>query len=219
VYIAICATIAFAPVAAEAQSENQGRVEIASGVSWIGPATFDRIDATETTPSGGQRVVFSTRGALESSTGLTVRIGARLTSWIGVESALALNLTRLSTRISADVEQAAPVTAAEGVTQYLVEGGVVARLRRWRVGRWEPFAAAGAGYLRHLNEGKTLVQTGRSYYAGGGGHYALRRSDTGRIKSAGLRVDLRATILKDGVALDRTSHLVPTAGAGVFMLF
>ncbi len=216
---AICATGLLAPAVADAQPASQWRLEVSSGVGWFGAATFADVDATEATPAGGRRTVFRTRSALEASVGLAARVGVRLASWVHLESALAFNPTRLATRISADVEQAPNVTVSEAVTQYLIEGGVVADLGGWKAGRSEPFATAGAGYLRQLNEGQTLVQTGRSYYVGGGTHYLLKRGGTGRIKSAGVRAELRATILEDGVALDGARHVVPMVGAAIFVRF
>ncbi len=216
---AICATALLVPAVADAQPARESRLEFGSGVNWFGAATFADVDAKEATPAGGRRTVFRSRSALEASAGLVARIGVRLTSWAHMESALAFNPTHLVTRISGDVEQAASVAATETVTQYLIEGGLVARLSRWKAGRSEPFVAAGAGYLRQLNEGQTFVQTGRSYYVGGGTHYVLRRGGAGGIRSAGIRADVRATILQDGVALDRARHVIPTAGAVIFVRF
>lgn len=216
---AICATACSMPALAAAQSTGEERLEVSGGVGWFGAATFAEVAATEATPVGGRRTVFSTRSALEASAGVTARVGLRLTSRVSVESALALNSTHLATRVTADVEQVPSVTATESVTEYLIEGGLIARSSRWKFGRAEPFAVAGAGYLRQLNQGQTLVQTGRSYYVGGGTDYLLKQGGTGRIRSGGLRADLRATILEDGVTLDGARHVVPFLGAALFLRF
>ena len=213
------AVVLLAPTAALAQSTPNDRLEVGAGLGWFGPMRFAPVSATETSPGGGRRTLFTTNSEFETSPGVDVRIGVRLTSRLQVESSIALNAARLSTHISDDVESAADTTASQPVTQYLIEGGLVVHLSRWRSGRTAPFATAGVGYVRHVNDGQTLVETGRSFYVGGGAHYLLKSEGTGRLKSAGLRADIRATILENGVALDAAKHLAPFIGAGLFLRF
>lgn len=213
----ICAVAVLAAGATEAQPA-QGRVEVSGGAAWLGASKFAPVLAQETTPAGGRRTVFVSDTTLESSTGPAVRVGVRLMSSVRLETGIAVNQPALSTRITGDVEPGAVDTSAsETITQYAVEGGVVAGLRRRQTGRLIPFAAAGGAYLRQLHEGRTLVQTGRAYYVGGGAHYLLRQGGGGRIKSAGIRADLRATIMKDGVA--PADAVVPFLGAALFVRF
>lgn len=205
-----------APAAAQGRREH---LEIAPGLQWFGAMAFPPVNATQAAPGGVRRVVFRTESALASSAGVSVRVGVPVSRAIAFESTLSLHATTLSTTVRADSEGAASITATEPVTQYLFEGGVIVRPARWRHARFEPFVSAGAGYLRQLNEGQTLVETGRSWYAGGGTHYLLRRGGSGRIKSSGLRLDLRVSVLDGGVALDDGRHAVPVAGGSVFLRF
>ena len=207
------------PVALFAQSARDGRMEIGAGPGWFGPVYFAEVNSTEASPGGARKTIFRTNSELESSAGVDARIGIRLTARLQAESSLALNLTRLATHISGDFELAPNTTASEPVAQYLVEGGLVVHLARWRSGRVAPFTTAGVGYLRHVNDGRTLIETGRSYYVGGGAHYLLKSSGSGRLKSAGFRADIRATILEGGVAFDRAKHLAPFIGASLFARF
>jgi hypothetical protein len=83
-----------------------------------------------------------------------------------------------------------------------------------------PFATAGAGYLRQLHEGATLVQTGRTYHVGGGATIALLSRDRGQwLKQMGVRVDVGAEVRNGGVALDGRSHAEPTLTAGFYGRF
>ncbi len=214
-----CTVFAFLGTATlAAQPPPGGRVEVGTGFSWFGAVRFDPINATQAIPQGGRRVVFRTTSESESSAGPDVRIGFRLTPRLQVESVVARSSTRLSTHISGDVELAPDTTASESVTQYLIGGGVVLHLSPRRSGRLAPFASAGVGYLRQLNEGRTLIEVGRSFYIGAGTHYMLR-SGGSSLKSAGLRADVRALIVEGGVALDEARHVLPSLGASLFLRF
>lgn len=206
-------------LASSASAQTSERFDLGVGLLWVGTAQYPTIDATQMTPGGGSRVVFRTDSALESSVGLAVRIGARLNDVFTAEATLSRNKADLSTRVTADIEGVADTSASEPVIQFLIEGGVRARLRRWQTERLEPFLSGGGGYLRQLNDGQTLVQTGRSWYAGGGVIYGLKSGGTGWLKSSGLRFDARATLLEQGVALDDGRHLVPTFGGAFFVRF
>ena len=84
------------------------------------------------------------------------------------EGVVALNRTNLTTRVTADVEGATDTSAAEPVSQYAFEGGVLLQLAGGVRGKLAPFAAGGAAYLRQVHDGRTLVDDGHSFYAGGG---------------------------------------------------
>lgn len=211
------ASIAGTAPASTAQTPAD-RLEVAAGINWFGAADYPPVNGTQIAPGGTTRVVFRTESALAASAGLSVRIGVPIVPAVVVESTLSLNMTSLSTHVRDDVEGAPALTASEPVTQYLFEAGVRLGPAGWRRGRFEPFVAAGGGYLRQLNDGRTLVQTGASWYAGVGGHYFLKRR-AGRIKSSGLRLDARMSVLSDGVALDGGRHVVPVLGGAVFLRF
>jgi hypothetical protein len=204
-----------APAAAQT---GEGRVELGGGARWIGGIPFNRIDAAETSAGGGRLTLFASDTELDASPGVQAHIGVRLTSVLQVEGGVAYNSTNLTTRISSDVEGIPDVSVSSAVGQYLVEAGLTATLSRWRTGRFAPFASAGAGYLRQLHEGRTLIETGRSYYAGGGVTLLLT-SGGGRLKATGLRVDVRATFLQDGVAIEDGTQTVPSVGASLFVRF
>jgi opacity protein-like surface antigen len=206
------------PAMASAQQPREARVEVDGGLHWSGPITFAGVNANEISFGGAPRTVFESSSTLEASAGVEARIGVRLTSILQVESAIALGRTHLATHITADNE-AADATITEPVTQYLFEAGLLARLGRWRVGRVSPFAAAGVGYGRQLHDGQTFVETGQSSYVGGGLHYLLKTEGKRHLKSAGIRAEVRGTLVRDGLTLDGATHLMPVLGATLFFRF
>jgi outer membrane protein with beta-barrel domain len=204
-------------VPATAQPSN-GRVEIGGGVRWVGGIPFDRVSATETSPGGGRLTLFNSDTELEAMPGVEARASVRITSILAAEAAFSYGSTNLDTRISSDFEGAPDVTVRAAIRQYTIEGGITAQLARWRAGRFAPFASAGAAYLRQLYDGRTIIENGRSYYAGGGVRYSLT-SGGGRVKGSGIRADVRATFPSGGVALDEDMHMAPSLSASVFVRF
>jgi len=82
-----------------------------------------------------------------------------------------------------------------------------------------PFAAAGAGYLRELHEGQTLVEDGHLYYVGGGvTHWFFARS-RGVVRAAGLRADVRMNLLSGGVFFNDTLRRQGTVFGSVAVVF
>ena len=135
------------------------------------------------------------------------------------EAALVYSPTQLITRITADAEGVADTDVTAPVTQFIIEGGLLAQPRQWRTRRFAPFATGGIGYLRQLNDGRTVVETGRTYYVGGGLYYVRTSASPRRVKAIGLRTDARALILKDGVAPDSEARTTPAVTATLFVRF
>lgn len=202
-----------------AQDADRGRIEVSSGIRWIGAVRFGDVPARETTPGGGTLALFKSSTRLDRSVGGTTTFGVRLSRMLRAELALAYNPTGISSRVISDAEGVADVTVGERVTQLLLEGGVLAQPRRWRSGRIQPFLTGGIGYLRQLNDGRTLVQTGQAGYFGGGLYYVRTSARSGRLKATGLRADFRALILRNGVAPDHAGRAAPAVTAAVFARF
>ncbi len=155
---------------ASAQPQNAGRIEVSGGIRWMGPIDFAEVPANETTNGGGTSALFRSQMALEGSVGGTATLGVRLSRLLLAEVAAAYNPTDLTTRITSDLE-APNATVDSPLTQFLVEGGIVAQVPMRRATSVRPFLTAGIGYLRQLNDGRTLVDTGSDYYVGGGLYY------------------------------------------------
>ena len=215
--LALMCTLGLA-TAASAQAQNPGHVEVSGGVRWMGPIDFAQVPANETTNGGGTSALFRSQMSLEGSIGATATFGVRLSRLLHAEVAAAYNPTHLSTQITSDLETA-NTTVDAPLTQFLVEGGIVAEVPARRAARLRPFLAAGIGYLRQLNDGRTLVETGSDYYVGGGLYYLRAATRPRKLKATGIRADFRATVLRDGVAPDDSGHAAPTVNVSVFARF
>ena len=205
---AACTVIAVAcvaPVYAQTGDRPVRRVEVSIGGGWFGGADLGTADANvrgNTTPAQPLRL-FSTRTRMAGAPSLHADVGFAFTRRWSVEGGVVMSRPELRTSISADAEGAPPLTAVEGIDQYLIEGRVVIMLEEIRLGpRTIPFAAAGAGYLRQLHEGRTVIEEGQGYHVGGGLKHWLLARDRGVIKAAGLRVDARLYLLTAGITFE-----------------
>ena len=126
----------------------------------------------------------------------------------------------IRTSITADAESAAPTVSTERIDQYVVDAGVVMTLYRFGMGqRAVPFVSAGAGYLRQLHEGQTVIEQGQVYYAGGGVKGWLMARDEGLIRAAGLRADVRMNLLRGGISFGESPRPQIAVSGGVFVGF
>jgi hypothetical protein len=134
------------------------------------------------------------------------RAAVLVTRRFGMEGLLLFGRPELRVSVASDVEGAAPLTVVERVDQYGIAAGIAVMIDELRLGRMVPYAAGGAGYLRQLHEGRTVVEHGRLYYLGGGvKHWWLAR-DRGTIRFAGVRGDVRLYVLVHGIAFDDRSR-------------
>jgi hypothetical protein len=120
----------------------------------------------------------------------------------GIEGGLAVSHPVLSAAVSADVEGAPALTIMETVDQYFIDAGITISLEELRLGRLLPFATAGAGYLRQLHEGQTLVEHGQLFQAGAGVKFPFMRRASGLVRTAGLRADVRGYVMRGGVSVE-----------------
>lgn len=203
-----------------AQAPLPGRVEVAAGALWVARQAMGSTDASETSADGTRFRLFASDSSLAAGVGIEGRIGVRLTRVLQLDASATYAKLELRSRITSDVEGIPDITLTEAVTQWTVEGAVVAHLARWRLGAsGVPFLSAGAGYLRELHEGGTLAETGRRYHVGGGINYLLTRRDERRLKSTGLRVDARAVLRTGGVSFTDGAQVAPALGASLFLRF
>jgi len=197
-----------------------GRFEFAIGPVWLGRTSFGTSDASETAADGGRFRLFSTSTELKSVSGLEARVGVRMTRALQAEAVAAYSVPVLTTRTSRDVENAAPVSATEPITQLTIQGAIVAHLTAWHAGRGGvPFVTAGAGYLRQLHQSHTLVETGQTFHLGGGVKYLFLSRGAARFKGLGVRAEVRAVAGTKGIAIDHRAHISPSLAASIFGRF
>jgi hypothetical protein len=202
-------------------AEMPGRFEIAAGLRWVGATSLGSRDALLTGAAGSPFRLFSTSTELGAASEFHVHLAHRISRLVQGEIAASYVSVPLRTSIASDAENGAATVASESVMQLTVTGGGLVHLPRWRVGsRVLPFVTGGAGYLRQLHEGATLVQTGFTYYVGAGASIALSTADRRqRVKQIGLRLDTRAIVRAGGVTIDGRAYAAPAFGASLFARF
>lgn len=214
--IAVLAMLLAAP-AASAQARRHSW-EIAPGAIWFSGMDLGSSAATLERPGGGEFELFKTESKLERGFGPALSLSFFPASRLAVEVAFSYSRPGASTRVSADAEDAAPVTSEIGLQQYLIEGNARWYLARAR-GAWRPFVRAGGGYLRQLDDSSAHVETGSTIQAGLGVDRAFRERPAGRVRRAGLRVDARAIARTGGFDVEDTLRLGFSAGALLFLGF
>jgi hypothetical protein len=207
---------------AQATDRPRPRIEFDIGGGSLGGAALCSGDANvlANTPARQPFRIFSADTRMARAGALHARAGVALSRRFGVEAGVVLGHPEVRTSLSADVENAPPLTVVERIDQYFFEASVIVMFEQWRVGRGTvPFAAAGAGYLRQLHEGLTVVEQGHLYHAGGGVKHWLVARDRGRVRTAGLRADARLYVLARGVSLDEGPRPHTAISGSVFVGF
>lgn len=203
----------------EGPSLRRHHVTLTGGVTWtggyaIGDATAQlRGNAVGT--SAPPFTLFRAESAIDGAAGVEARVGYALARHLSIEVGLAYARPGITTELSQDEEASPMAIDAERLAQYVIDVAAAWQLPRPAAGRLRPFVAGGVGYLRQLYDERTLVETGRIYYVGGGARYWLRRGD-GRQRSLGLRGDVRATFRQDGVDFEGRTRVWPAMSVMMF---
>jgi hypothetical protein len=215
------------PVLASAQSAEQPslrahRVTVVGGVTWSGSYPIGSANAILRSSAVGASpppfTLFSAASTVESIAGLEGRVGFALTNNLAVEAGGAFARPKVGIAISADPEVASQVLEGEELQQYVFDAGAVWQLPVRLGRRARPFVSGGAGYLRQLHQGRTLIEHGQTYYGGGGLRLWLRGGD-GMKRSLGLRADARVTWRRDGIDFDNRTRAFPHISGFVFYEF
>lgn len=213
------------PVLARAQATGASRplhrVEVTGGGGLASRSDLGGMSGTlrANSPTPQPYPLFSADTRMARAPLAEARVGIALSRRFGVEGRLGYSRPELRSSVRADAEGAAAVTVVERIDQYVIDAGIVVMLDEVRVGRLVPFAAAGAGYLRQLHEGLTVVEQGHVYHLGGGVKQWLVTRDHGIIRAAGLRADARMELRSGGIAVaDRRRSQFAISG-GLFVTF
>ena len=203
------------PVRPLRRLEVAGGVGVFSGGS-LGTGDADiRANATSPTPFR----LFSTDSALGRAPVVEARLSTALTRRYEIEGRFSFSRPELRTSISADAENAPGLTIVERVDQYQIDGALLVLFDEVRLGSAVPFASAGAGYLRQLHEGLTVIESGRVYHIGGGvKHWFLTRA-RGAVRAAGVRADARLYVLSGGIAVEDGPRPHVAVSASFFATF
>jgi hypothetical protein len=210
---AVCVLVWLAPASAQ---PREPRVELSAGGLFAGgyDLTSSSADIVRNEPGGGAYPVFDTDTRAESAPAFEARAGWRFAPRFTLEGGVLVGRPRLSSRLSGDVEGAPDATISEDVSQYIIDGAILATLGSLNGGRVVPFVRLGAGYLRELHEDNMLVETGQAYHAGGGLTAWL-----GANQRIGLRVDGRVYFLQGGIDLGKSSRTMAAGGGALVFAF
>lgn len=223
--LALCLAFLAGAAAAEAQTVARtpvtGRLEVGIGAGILGSATLGERDANlranSTTRSAFQ--LFSTETGFPWAPVLDARARLALTNRYGIEGGLSFARPELQTSVSSDAEDAGALVVSERIDQYLLDAGLFVTLDELRLGPLQPVVSGGAGYLRQLHEGRTLVEQGRFLYAGFGVRHRFTTGARGLLKGTGLRADARLYIVDGGIRVDEAARAQGAVSGSFFVLF
>lgn len=210
-------------VAAQTQSNAPviGRLELTTGAGFVGGADLGSADANlranSLTPQPYR--LFTTDARFGSAPVVEGRAGVALTRRYAIEGVFAFGRPALRASVSSDAEGAPDMTVEERVDQYLVGAALVMMLEEWRVGPFVPFVTAGAGFVRQLHEGATLIESGRFYQVGGGVKHWFFASRRGTPRATGVRADVRLYILDGGISYDNSARAHAAMSGSFFVVF
>jgi hypothetical protein len=222
VFIWLVAALAIPSTALAQTAAGQlpvGRFDVSFGGGFIGGASVGSGDATLRTQEDEGYRLFATDSRFAGAGILEARAAMALTSRYGVEVRVGLSRPELRSAISEDVEGAPALEVAERVDQYVVDGALVITLRGLRIGGIVPFVSGGAGYLRQLHEGRTLIEEGLVYHLGGGARHAVITRDRAFLKQVGVRVDASLLLLTGGIRLEDEARPHAAVTAALFVAF
>jgi hypothetical protein len=198
------------------------RVEASIGALWLGGAELGSNDAElrqNAIPTTDFRL-FGADTRIQAAPGFDGRVAFWLMRSLAIEAGFVRTVPEVRTRVTDDAEDAEDLTLAEDLDQYFIEAAAVLLLDAFSIGsRTVPFVSGGAGYLRQLHEGRTLVEGGQVYQIGGGIRHWLRVRERGWLRAAGVRVDARLYMLVNGFAFEDGARRHGTVSGSFFVTF
>jgi hypothetical protein len=210
--------LALVPSLAFAQGRWRDRLDVTVGGGVALGSSLGEVSA-ELRPNASSQpfALFTTQSRLRRAPLVDGRVAWRLTRRVSVEGRLGYSRPELETSVRADAEDAPPVTIVERIDQFAIDAGIVVQLDAVRLGRLVPVATGGAGYLRQLHEGFTVVEQGHFYYLGGGLARPLFRRDRGVVRRASLRADARLSFIDGGFQVESRTrpHVEITGGLSI----
>ena len=196
----------------------RGSVELGGGGMWGQGFETDRSTA-QLTRSGQQTTfdLFDVAGEVNGFPGAYARLGVYLSRTVSIEAGLRFAKPELAYTLSGDAESARNEIATDKITHYLFDGSVLLHFPQaaFGGGRGVPFVSAGAGYLRELHEGNTVVETGTAIHVTAGVKYWFGT----RGRRAGLRVEAGISSREKGFDTNDGRRTLPFVLGGVTVLY
>jgi hypothetical protein len=204
------------PTAARTPPVGPPRFEVSFGAGIVSRSDLGDANADLRGRDGASYRLFATSSRFAVSVPIEARIGMSVTRRWAIEGRATFSRPELETSISGDVEGAAALTVAERLDRYVVDGAVVVALGDGRGAT--PFLAGGAGWVRQVHEGLTLIEDGAAVRGGGGVKYPLVVRNRGAIRGLGFRADGALVVLSKKAALGGIRRQIEASGA-VYLMF
>lgn len=221
--IVVLLAVAAAPSSAQTVGARPApRIEVEAGGGLIGGTDLGRGDANLRASATARQPfrLFTADSRFERAPTVHLRAAVPLGLRFALEGGVTRGRPEIRTSLTADAESAAPRTSVEQVDQYVFDASLLWMLDALRLGdRLVPFVVGGGGYLRQLHEGRTLIEHGQIYHAGGGIKYWLLSRATGVVRSAGLRGDARVLVVRGGISFDDRPRPHAAVSGGLFVGF
>ena len=214
-----CAAALLAPRPAAAQP----RLDVTVSGAWWDGYDLGQQRAAITgpqTPTGSPVTLFESDAAITSGPGAEVRLGWRVFHGVYAEATGGLGMNTIEARVHDDIEQAPAITVSTTLTQITIEGGALVELATLRLpaGNLLPFVDGGGGYLRQVHEDRVLIETGGTFYVGGGVKWhSAAVKPSGLMQRLVVRADARFVSRTGGVDADdeRRHYITVSGGVGV----
>jgi opacity protein-like surface antigen len=221
-FVVATVLVTSAPSSAQTVQPTVARVELEVGGGLVSGAGLGATDADLRANAQTQRPfrLFTADSRFVRAPAVLVRAAVPLGRRFGLEGAVTWSRPEIRTSVDADAENAAPLTTAERIDQYIFDGSFVWVLDAFRLGdRVIPYVSGGGGYVRQLHEGRTLIEHGQAYHAGGGIKYWMFTRRGGPVRSAGFRADARLQLLRGGIAFQERPRPQTAISGSVFVGF
>jgi hypothetical protein len=221
----IAAAVGAAALLAPRGAAAQPRLDVTvSGAWWDGyDLGGQRAEITgPQAPTGLPVTLFASDAAIRSGPGAEVRLGWRVFRRIYAEATGGLGVNTIEARVHDDIEQAPAITVTSSLTQVTIEGGALVEVLTLRLpaGNLVPFVDGGGGYLRQIHEDRLLIETGRTFYVGGGMKWHSSAIEpSGLVQRLVLRGDVRFVSRTGGVDIgdERRHYITVSGGVGLRM--
>ena len=153
--------------------------------------------------TGTPFTLFSADSAMDRVAGIEARFAYALTRRVSVEVGGTRSTPEVSVAIGEDAESSGTTFVAETLSQYSVDVSGVVKLPWAAQSRLQPYVLGGVGYLRQLHEDRLLVETGHTYFGGGGVQYAFGASAR---HPAGIRAEAKLVRRVGGIDFEDKSR-------------
>lgn len=209
------------PVTAQEPPElRDNRLTISAGGTWLGGYDVGRSSAqlrgNGTGPTPPAFTLFTTDAHFSPAMAPEIRLSLSLTPRVAIEGGASLSHPRVGVRIAGDAEASAQELPGERLEQYVFDGALSWQLPISLGPRLAPYVTAGGAHLRQLHEDRTLAETGRIYYAGGGARVWVRGGH-GRARPAGLRGEFRLNVRNHGIDFEDQMRAYPAFSLFLFI--